>query len=104
MRKITLTETELINLINTVINEGKYPDNRFGICLCPPPWTPCGCLGEAMSLGIPPEDMNPADFTGNDDDFDGGQKYPCPPGQVMGKYGCESRMPDSRRLNEQHKL
>jgi|TARA_R110002020_G_scaffold444350_1_gene655956 hypothetical protein len=68
-RKIRLTETELINLINNIINEGgKYPDNRFGICLCPPPWTPCGCLGQAMSLGIPPEDMDPADFTGNDDD------------------------------------
>jgi len=68
-RKIRLTETELINLINTIINEGgKYPDNRFGICLCPPPWTPCGCLGQAMSLGIAPEDMDPADFNGNDDD------------------------------------
>ena len=22
---------------------------NIGICLCPPPWTPCGCLGQAMS-------------------------------------------------------
>ena len=34
-RKIRLTETELINLINNIINEGgKYPDNRFGIQQC----------------------------------------------------------------------
>ena len=35
---------KLIKLIRRVINEEKpiYGPN-IGICLCPPPWTPCGC-------------------------------------------------------------
>ena len=64
---VEMNESNFNRIVNKVINEGgKYPDNRFGICLCPPPWSPCGCLGEAMSRGIAPQDMDPADFTGND--------------------------------------
>ena len=61
-------ESDLRRLIRRVINEeGPIYGPGVGICLCPPPWQPCGCLGQAMSMGIAPEDMDPADFKGNED-------------------------------------
>ena len=36
--------------------------------------------------------------------FDGGINIPCPPGQQMGKYGCESLMRENRgRMNKNKK-
>lgn len=36
---------------------------------CPPPWTPCGCLGMSQVTGIPPAELDPSMFDGNDDGF-----------------------------------
>tara|TARA_R100001377_G_C3144697_1_gene94002 strand:+ start:120 stop:722 length:603 start_codon:yes stop_codon:yes gene_type:complete len=117
MKRIALTETELIRLIKKVINEKKQPNRRrlreqgMGFN-CEPQSGGCNCVTPVFGHGMYQTVQDCKNDTDNccrgntytDKNHTSGpiaKKTPCPPGQVMGEYGCESPMPNKRSLREQ---
>jgi hypothetical protein len=113
--KMDMRESKLIKIIRESIkgltNEGTVrkwcwsPNSgggKNGVKCCTRKANYSGRMGVCMDFqSCHKESDCGLDNVSNNKDLDMAKKTPCPPGQQMGQYGCESPMPNKKSLREQ---